>query len=345
MSNLIFIAPRFHTNQFFLTKYLKQISKQLIFLVEHDRGVINSTFVEPVVMNRKRLLKFIEWYSIPSYLSVYNNENTTVVIRDPFYFKTLFYLYHFRNSNIRFYSQVDISTISFESSLLYKFYCRIFKAKWISPIQSGTMPTRLANYFFFIPFVVDFLPIRHVKSDRKLRIGIVAKFQPRKNIYFLISALLEVKLQCDVSFEFVLIGSYHDNDGYMMSKTIESCLESTILDYEFHVNKDHHECLTLIKSLDLFVLPSYNEPAAFSIVEALSFGVPVVLSSDCGNSSYIKEDLGYIFQRNSISSLIDCILAFIFDPKIKDKLAISRSAENYFSVAANHLNIRMAYNV
>jgi glycosyltransferase involved in cell wall biosynthesis len=55
---------------------------------------------------------------------------------------------------------------------------------------------------------------------------------------------------------------------------------------------------------DVFALPSYDEPAAYSPLEAMAYGLPTIVSDTCGTKCYIKEgENGYIFKSKDEASL------------------------------------------
>ena len=49
--NIIFIAPRFHTNHFFLTKHLIKNKSNVYYYVEKNIGISNNKHVKPVLIN------------------------------------------------------------------------------------------------------------------------------------------------------------------------------------------------------------------------------------------------------------------------------------------------------
>ena len=46
----------------------------------------------------------------------------------------------------------------------------------------------------------------------------------------------------------------------------------------------------IYKMGDIFVLPATNEPGSISVLEAMSYGLPVVVSNNCGTRCYVKRN-------------------------------------------------------
>jgi glycosyltransferase involved in cell wall biosynthesis len=65
---------------------------------------------------------------------------------------------------------------------------------------------------------------------------------------------------------------------------------------------------------DLYVLPSANEPAAVSILEAMSFGLPVICSDQNGTKCYVVEGgNGFVFRSGDVQSLSSILETLLSD--------------------------------
>ena len=65
----------------------------------------------------------------------------------------------------------------------------------------------------------------------------------------------------------------------------------------------------LYESHDIFVLPSKNEPYAISPLEAMSYGLPVILTeSNGGRKIVIDKETGCIVPDDDLESLVSAIL-------------------------------------
>ena len=86
------------------------------------------------------------------------------------------------------------------------------------------------------------------------------------------------------------------------------------------MEKEYENC-------NLFVLPSYSEPAAISILEAQGFGRPVVCSDSCGTRNYLNKSSSRIFKSNDIISLTKSIKYFL-DRQNNYYIFVNKSYEN-----------------
>lgn len=79
--------------------------------------------------------------------------------------------------------------------------------------------------------------------------------------------------------------------------------------YQFHGWINEEQKKELLKETDLFVLPSYNEGLPLSILEALSYGIPII-STDVGsvNEAVIDGVNGYLIKPGDVQALSECLL-------------------------------------
>lgn len=202
---------------------------------------------------------------------------------------------------------------SFEKKALKKVFN---KAKAIH-VNSKFTQRLLLKTFPFIPKEkieliypgVDFSKKRkkEVKKKKKLIIGTLSRFNPRKNILNIIDALDIIKEKHKLVFKYLLIGKG------MEQEKIVARLKKARFEWCYWKDISEKEKLTKFYSqIDIFVLPTQSltdDVEGFGIVylEANSFGIPVIASRVDGVKEAVKENVSGIFT----------------DPKDPDKIAQS----------------------
>ena len=106
----------------------------------------------------------------------------------------------------------------------------------------------------------------------------------KEKIIFFINVLKKLK----TNFSLLIIGensNYKHSQNLKIKKYIKFCgLQKKI---KIKVNVPNKKINSFFKNKGLFILPSYNEPASISILESISFGVPVICS-DTWNKNLCK---------------------------------------------------------
>jgi len=134
--------------------------------------------------------------------------------------------------------------------------------------------------------------------------------------------------QCS-DVEFVLAGAWFDDD-------VKQEMQDTVRDHpEYPVTiagkVSGEEKFRLIKSADIFVLPTYYPPEGhpWSIVEAMAAGLPVI-STDQGaiTESVIDSVNGYIVEKNDPRDLAEKIIRLCRDSDLR--LHMSRESRRLY---------------
>lgn len=177
---------------------------------------------------------------------------------------------HLRNFYIEMFESID--TIHFNSNLTKEIYSRFF-----TPKQSVVIPILHAN-------IQDNRKIR--QYDEKLRLGYLGPISEYKGYYLLIDSIDELfaeglnKIELNLYTDFDLIRPY----------------------VKLHKPYNPSELANVFNDIDLLVVPSlWYETFGFVVTEALSFGVPVVLTDRVGAKDLIKEGFGLIIHPDKQS--------------------------------------------
>jgi glycosyltransferase involved in cell wall biosynthesis len=114
-------------------------------------------------------------------------------------------------------------------------------------------------------------------QNKPLRVLFVGSMGQRKGLADLFEA---TKLLPKGSVELVVMGSL---------QTTMSFYKSQHVDFIYEPGRPHHEVLTLMKSCDVFCLPSIVEGRALVMQEAMSQGLPVIITPNTGGADLIIE--------------------------------------------------------
>ena len=79
----------------------------------------------------------------------------------------------------------------------------------------------------------------------------------------------------------------------------------------------------VIKNMDIFILISNYEGFPISTIEAMSLGMPVVISNVGGaGEAVINSQNGYLVENNDLNSISDAVNSLLNNPKLIDKMGL-----------------------
>ncbi len=158
----------------------------------------------------------------------------------------------------------------------------------------------------------------------------LGKLSENKGIYDLLSAIsLLPEIQKN---DLRLVIGGNGNETRLM-KTIGDLNLQKIVFYKGWVSGKEKE--TLLKSSDVFILPSYNEGLPVSILEAMSYSKPIITTPVGGIPELVKNEYnGWLFDPGDISGLKQIFNKIICNPDlVKEYGANSKEIVSEFSSA------------
>ena len=136
------------------------------------------------------------------------------------------------------------------------------------------------------------------------------------------------------NLKLLLVGVYEDN-LYKIDKETKQLINESNAIITAGFQKDTRKFLSIT---DLFTLPSYREGLSNALIEAGSFGVPLLATDIIGNNEVIENNVtGLLVKMKDVSSLTNGIEKFITDKKfysyiknnVRDEI-IKKYNQNYF---------------
>ncbi len=199
------------------------------------------------------------------------------------------------------------------SKLLFKWNIKLFKYlkvhAYITPIKYNydAFKNFGIDNVFYLPFV---FPANHenkptiLSKSTTVKIMSIGKFTRRKSHLLLVKAC-NLLIKQGISLELNIYGEKADNQYY---NEVKNYIKQHNLEQFININTNisYPVIVSEYSKNDIFILASYNEPAAYSPVEALCNALPVICSTQNGTKCYIEEGInGYIFEARNLSDLID----------------------------------------
>ncbi|MDH4568436.1 glycosyltransferase family 4 protein [Pseudomonas sp. BN414] len=150
------------------------------------------------------------------------------------------------------------------------------------------------------------------------RIIFVGQVCVEKGVHYLIEAASQLDVTVD------LVGPIRPGQEEVFRKLLASSRNTRALG-----SMRHQEVLEAMKNYDIFALPSLSDNYSLAVSEALSNGLPVIVTENCGNKDDVQlYNLGEVVKAGDSQALADGItkLAECFDhEKFRDGLV------NFFS--------------
>jgi glycosyltransferase involved in cell wall biosynthesis len=359
---ILFVAPRFHTNQVQIIRKLLEKKHEIFFHVACIGPTEDHSLLMPLHYKQSKLSVFIEkilgkggvnrrnyFPQLVSYWKVLRQmKPEIVVIRDPYKLFSLMAAFYalLIKAKIVFYTQEDIFKNRKKSTLLkQKLTIRFFKAAWMTPVKSAQLNENRAalKHMYYIPLPVVVSPEDPggvTISGEVPKILMVGKYhQERKKHLLFLQALNRLKNR--YPFSATVAGECVTKEQMLKFKRITSAANNLELtgQIEFKQNIPYNDMASLYASHNIFVLPAINEQYGVSVNEALGYGLPVICTDTCGAKFHITDGLnGFVIKSGNLDELTDSL-----EKMISDHQRLSQMRQQSLQYARENLSADVFY--
>jgi len=185
----------------------------------------------------------------------------------------------------------------------------------IIKIPNGVDLNRISNFKSKIN-LKSFLGIKDTKTVF-LSLG---RFHPKKNFELVLESTRKLK-QKNNNFVVIIAGT---NVGKLKSVICKNNLENNVILYEPNSKKNTRnfpsdEVFSLYKLADIFLMPSIIESFGIVTIEAMAFGLPIIINDAPGNRDLVRNGKdGFIISGTS-RSLAMAMENFLINENIRKK--------------------------
>lgn len=359
---VLYVAPRYHTNQTEIMKGWLSRGDEICFLAHYAGKLEDYSVVKPSVVGYSKLFLLIDYF----YVHVIGRKKEYAVnMRLKCGFPPVLKLARKMRD---FKPDVVITRERSVYSIFVTLICRIYgwpvilynqspalekeKEDFAHRIMRALTPTyritpvykskryelkdRIADKTYFLPFLMEPQVSPEEKqyfADDKINLFCIGKYQKRKNHKMMIQVVEKLALKYPVRL--IIAGEASDSFQEAYYKSICEYVKEHHLEDRVKLYRDltRAQVNEIYKKTDLFVLPSTDEPAAVSHLEAMAFSLAVISGDDNGTATYIENGRnGYIFKDQDAEDLYDKIELII--QQRQNILKMGR--ESYEMVCKNH---------
>ena len=191
-----------------------------------------------------------------------------------------------------------------------------YSLSWISPYQK-----RYFKIYNAVPDMnskVDFLP---PFIGRPFVFAIIGTVEHRKGHDILLKAMSVIPIALHSLFEVRVIGRQADQEFTRLLGEIENV--------KLLGEADHESCIHMMNGADAVISASRDDPFPLVMVEAMSLGKAIIISSHNGLIELIvDENNGFIFENEDALSLAEHMLAVMSDPELRE--SVGRNARETY---------------
>ncbi len=333
---VLYVAPRYHTNQIPVMKGWLENGHKVLFLSQFAGTSEDYTILRPVILGYSALFEIV----MRIYVFLFcRNEKSAKKEYDlrikagfPPLGKAASYIRRFK-PDLVIVRERSLYNVPFTLACRRRgIPCILYNQSplWDKPDRDKDWKKRLLLRFLprkrmtpvlgkpngecvilpdaaFVPFVMEPYCLPEEKEHflrGHINVLCVARYEKRKNLFLLIEALHDLIFKYDLCLTIAGEAVDANQKEYYekLQKYILKCeLQDNVL---LRKNLTRKEVYQEYKRSDIFVLPSTRERASITQLEAMSCCLPVICSDTNGSACYVEEGItGYLFHDNDKEAL------------------------------------------
>lgn len=306
---VLFIYPRFHTNSLGWVDALNKYGISVTILamykgVTEDYGKTVPKIIKPSILTiiRYKLNKGtrgnVDYYKKIFFPSVFYAIRTIcqekpdiLICRDRSMTALIFCLIgKIMKINVVIYDQTPWLK---KEGKIKKWITRVFFSPYIMKPLIKDKPKELRDSEFYIPFAVPdrvYPKVKEYNKNGRINFIAVGKYESRKNLKLLIDIVGKLSKAYNITLR--IIGETGTKNRQHYYNTIVEKIKAESLGNIVFLLKNipHDEMNKYFQESDVFLLPSVRECASVSQLEAMAFGLPVIIGSDNGTAEYVENN-------------------------------------------------------
>ncbi len=323
---VMYIAPRFHTNQSAVVKGWIERGDEVTFISYYTAIIEDYSYIKPIVLGFSKWYYPIDWlyvnvikrhdpgntafkinHGFPPILRIRKVMKTQkpdlVIMRDRTLYTIVANLFCRRYGyKAVLYNQSPLWDRPPKQDFIHKLVRKMTPEKRMTPVigfESDEKQIEKGSYF--VPFVVEPQMTPKEKKyfiDNKIEILSIGKFEPRKHHIMLSGIIGELSKEIP-DIHLTIIG---EATGRLQKEHLQE-VKTYIKEHRLEayvtikINVPRKETDEYFKRTDVFVIPSTREMASISQLEAMSFSIPVIISGKNGAACYVEDgQSGYLFK-------------------------------------------------
>lgn len=323
---VMYIAPRFHTNQSAVVKGWIERGDEVTFISYYTAIIEDYSYIKPIVLGFSKWYYPIDWlyvnvikrhdpgntafkinHGFPPIMRIRKVMKTQkpdlVIMRDRTLYTIVANLFCRRYGyKAVLYNQSPLWDRPPKQDFIHKLVRKTTPEKRMTPVIGfESEEKQIEKGSYFVPFVAEPQMTPKEKKyfiDNKIEILSIGKFEPRKH-HIMLSGIIEELSKEIPAIHLTIIG---EATGRLQKEHLQE-VKTYIKEHRLEayvtikINVPRKETDEYFKRTDVFVIPSTREMASISQLEAMSFSIPVIISDKNGAACYVEDgQSGYLFK-------------------------------------------------
>ncbi len=203
---------------------------------------------------------------------------------------------------------------------------------------------KLQNFLYGLPDFItsnDIAPVWIYKNN-KLKLLMIGTIEPRKGHLILLDSLRLLPEYIRDNIDILIVGKI------VKERIFEKIRKSGFQCIHIVEQVNHKRLLSYIKGMDILLCPSIDDPMPIVCTEAMMFSKPVIVGSNTGTASFIRDGVnGYIVESGNSVSLANAITsAYVARANLREMGGKARKIyEDFFTMKKFENYVKKIFNL